>query len=101
MDGTKNSLNRILFSKYQIKALIGKGQFSEIFLVENITNKKLYAAKIEKIETGSLKLLENESYFLYSLKSFGIPEIISYGHSGKNNVLIQQLLGKSLKELFK
>ena len=101
MDKSKNSLNKILFSKYRIKSLIGKGQCSEIFSVENITNKKLYAAKIEKIEAGKLSLLKNESFFLYNSKGFGIPEIITYGHSGKHNILIQQLLGKNLKELFK
>ena len=35
------------------------------------------------------------------LKGFGIPEIITYGHSGKYNVLIQQLLGKTLIDIFK
>ena len=48
----------------------------------------------QKKETDSL---EWESYFLFYLKSFGIPEIITYGQSRKYNILIRQLLAKTLK----
>ena len=34
------------------------------------------------------------------MKGLGIPEVLSYGHSGKYNILIQNLLGISLGELF-
>ena len=101
MDSSSNLLNKLFFSKYKIKSFIGKGQYSEIYSVENIINKKLYAAKLEKREIGKSELLEKESYFLMYLKGFGIPEIITYGHSGKYNVLIQQLLGKTLIDIFK
>ena len=37
---------------------------------------------------------------LFNLKGYGIPEIISFGHKGKYNVLIEELLGKSLQDLF-
>ena len=101
MEESNNFLGKVIFSKYQIKALIGKGQYSEVYLAENVKNKKLYAAKIEKKGNRLLELLENESYFLLYLKGFGIPEIVSYGRRGKYNILIQQLLGKTLKDLFK
>ena len=100
MNNSINFKNKILFSKYKIKSLIGKGEQSKVYLVENIQNKKLYAAKIEKKVSGKLKLLENDSCYLYYLKGFGIPKIITYGQSKKYTILIQQLLGKTLKELF-
>ena len=45
--------------------------------------------------------LEKEAYYLIHLKGIGIPKIISYGFSGKYNILIEELLGKSLEQLFK
>ena len=42
----------------------------------------------------------NEGYLLFLLKGYGIPEIISFGHKGKYNVMIEELLSKSIQELF-
>ena len=47
-----------------------------------------------------MEKLEKEAYYLYLLKGFGIPKIISYGFSGNYNILIEELLGKSLEQLF-
>ena len=45
-------------------------------------------------------ILERETYILYTLKGFGIPEVISYGQNNKYNILIQELLGKSIDKIF-
>ena len=92
--------DKIIFSKYHLEKYLGKGSFSQVFLTKNIKTESLYATKVEN-RIKSIGLLEKEAYFLYLLKGFGIPEIISFGRSGKYNVLIQQLLGKTLAELFK
>ena len=44
--------------------------------------------------------LEKEVYYLIQLKGKGIPKVISYGFSGNYNILIEELLGKSLEQLF-
>ena len=57
-----------------------------------------------KIQEKSKKIesLEKEAYYLFQLKGGeGIPKIISFGYSGKYEILIEQLLGKSLLDLFK
>jgi hypothetical protein len=36
----------------------------------------------------------------FSLKVDGIPAVKSYGYSGEVNVLVMELLGKSLEDLF-
>ena len=101
MDEEKSVIGKIFFKKYKILKLLGSGEYSNVFLVKNLINKTFYAAKIEEKEKYKfMKYLEKESYILYSLQGYGIPEIITYGHSGKYNILIQQLLGKSLKYLF-
>ena len=106
MINTKNDesqselINKLIFSKYKIINRIGKGNFSRVYLVQNKITKKLYAAKLEE-KVKSRGILEKETCFLCLLKGYGIPEVITYGHSGKYFVLIEQLLGKSLLELFK
>ena len=45
-------------------------------------------------------ILEQESYILYYLRGFGIPDIITYGHNSKYNILVQTLLGKSINSIF-
>ena len=99
MKNEENKTNDILFGKYQIEDLISEGSYGNVYLATNIKTKEQYAVKLEDKST-SLGFLEKETYFLFSLKGFGIPKVISAGHSGKYNVLIQQLLGKNLKLLF-
>ena len=55
--------------------------------------------KIEK-QDSEIKLLEHEVYNLYLLRGTGIPELITFGKIKKNNVLIEELLDKSLYTLF-
>ena len=100
MKNQKELINKLLFGKYQIIKSLGKGSFSNVYLAKNTKTEKYYAVKIEE-KISAPGYLEKEACFLYLLKGFGVPELISYGHHGKYNVLIEQLLGKSLKELFK
>ena len=56
--------------------------------------------KFEKIK-GKYNLLESEAYYLIYLKGFGIPKIITYGKNNYFNILIQELLGLSIHQLWK
>ena len=46
------------------------------------------------------KMLETEAYFLILLQGFGIPKLISFGHTKNYNILIETLLGKTLHDIF-
>ena len=65
----------------------------------NVTDGENYALKMESKEGGQ-NLLESEAYFLCYLKGYGIPSVKSYGFSGNYNIMVMELLGKSLEELF-
>ena len=94
-------LNRLIFGKYKILKELGKGAFSTVFVAKKLIDQKLIAAKIQK-KTELYGYLDNEAYFLYKLKGIiGIPKIYSFGVSGNYYILIEELLGKSLEELFK
>ena len=90
--------NKILLKKFKIIKKIGKGAFGSVFLGKNIYKEEYVAVKLElknQIDT----ILERETYILHMLKGFGIPKVISYGHNFRYNILIQELLGKSLDKL--
>jgi casein kinase 1 len=63
-------------------------------------SKKEFAVKLENIDSSSRSLLETEAYILKHLKAFGLPEIILYGCNSEYNILIMELLGQSLENLF-
>ena len=96
ISGDKNNL---IFGKYKLTKIIGSGSFGYVYEGININDKKAVAVKVEKKDKG-LNLLEKESFYLYNLKGIGLPEVISFGYSGKYNVLVQTLLGESLGKIF-
>ena len=98
---TRQSDKKLFFSKYQPDKKIGEGSFGKIYSAHNINTGEKYALKLEPKNTGNQQaLLEAEAYLLCHLKGEGIPFIKSYGFSGEYNVLVMELLGKSLEALF-
>ena len=91
--------NKIILKKYKIIQRIGKGSFGSVFLGKNIQQNDYVAIKLESKNQNDT-ILEREAYILYSLKGFGIPEVITYGQNIKYNILIQELLGKSIDTIF-
>ena len=91
--------NNLIFGKYKLTKIIGSGSFGYVYEGINVNDKKAVAVKVEKKDKG-LNLLEKESFYLYNLKGVGFPEVISFGYSGKYNVLVQTLLGESLGKIF-
>ena len=91
--------NKIIFKKYKPIKIIGKGAFGRIYSTIRLEDKSVFAMKTE-IKNPLRKLLENEAFSLFNLKGLGIPDLISFGHTKKYNILIETLLDKSLYELF-
>ena len=100
MSGNFPFINQLIFQKYRIINKIGEGAYSNVYSAENIMDKKLVALKIQD-KKKFFDQLKNEAFYLVSLKGFGIPNFISYGHFKNYNILVEELLGKSLEELFK
>ena len=91
--------NRIFFNKYKPDKKIGEGSFGKIYLSHNINTGEKFALKLENRNLVP-SLLEQEAYILCYLKGEGIPFIKSFGISTEYNVLVMELLGKSLEYLF-
>ena len=91
--------SKLIFGKYSLKQLITNGTFGEVYIGTNIFNKKNYAIKIEKIQNNKSSL-KQEAYILFLLKGPGIPSLISFGISCKYHILVEELLGESIKTIF-
>ena len=92
--------NKCIFKKYKPIKKIGIGSFGNIYKIVRLKDKSEFAMKIEKIDAKQ-KTLEREAYYLFTLQGgFGIPKLISYGHTKHYNILIETLLNKSLFDLF-
>ena len=91
---------QIIFNKYKLQKLVNISAYSCVYRGINIKSKELVSIKLEN-RKSNYNLLESEAYYLIYLKGFGIPNIISYGKSGKFNILIEELLGPSLNDILK
>ena len=89
--------NRIIFHKYKCTEKLGQGSFGCLY--KATYNREFYALKFESIRAGS-NLLENEAMIMNILKGPNIPYIKSYGIIDNFNVIVMQLLGKSLDYYF-
>ena len=94
-DFLKASEDRLIFKKYKPIKRIGEGSFSQVYIcIDNYTN-KLYSMKVEK-RNAQILFLETEAIHLFSLQGKGIPKYITCGRTKDYNILIEELLGKSL-----
>jgi predicted Ser/Thr protein kinase len=93
-------INKVFFSQFKALSLIGEGSFGKCYKGINIKNNEEICFKIEK--KNSLKqFLKIEYQALDNLKGAkGIPEIYLFGNSETYNMLILELLDKSLENIF-
>lgn len=89
-------IGQIVFNKYKILKRLGRGAFGYIYLVEY--QNKLYAMKLENTKKGYY-ILDKEIHLMSHLYGPRIPYVKSFGQCGYYNVLVMELLGKSLEEL--
>ena len=93
------NINKIFFDKFKCEKKIGKGSFGTVYAGTNLLTKQQIAIKLEK-KCSFLNTLETEAYRLMYLQGKGIPHIMCYGSNHEHNILIQELLGRSLDDLF-
>ena len=91
--------NELVFKKYKPITKIGQGAFGSIYSVVRLSDKNVFAMKIEK-KSIKQKFLQNEAYNLINLEGFGFPKLVTFGQNKNYNILIETLLGKSLEDIF-
>lgn len=90
----------IVGGKYRLIRKIGSGSFGDIYLGINITNGEEVAAKLESISARHPQLLYESKLYRILQGGGGIPHIRWFGQERDYNVLVMDLLGPSLEDLF-
>ena len=93
-------INKLIFAKYLIRKKVGKGSFGTVYQGVNISTNEKIALKVEKREKNDPGTLENEALRLVYLQGDGIPKVYCYGNNLVHNLLVEELLGKSLEDIF-
>uniref|UniRef100_A0A0D6QTD8 non-specific serine/threonine protein kinase n=1 Tax=Araucaria cunninghamii TaxID=56994 RepID=A0A0D6QTD8_ARACU len=87
-------------NKYKMGRKIGSGSFGEIYLGTNIQTNEEVAIKMENVKTKHPQLLYETKIYKLLLGGNGIPNVRWFGIEGDYNVLVMDLLGPSLEDLF-
>ncbi|XP_077210572.1 casein kinase 1-like protein 2 isoform X2 [Tasmannia lanceolata] len=86
--------------KFRLGRKIGSGSFGEIYLGTNIQTNEEVAIKLENVKTKHPQLLYESKLYRILQGGTGIPNVRWFGVEGEYNVLVMDLLGPSLEDLF-
>ncbi|XP_020105707.1 casein kinase 1-like protein 2 isoform X1 [Ananas comosus] len=87
-------------NKFRLGRKIGSGSFGEIYLGTNIQTNEEVAIKLENVKTKHPQLLYEAKLYRILQGGTGIPNVRWFGVEGDYNVLVMDLLGPSLEDLF-
>ncbi|BAT98369.1 casein kinase 1-like protein 2 [Vigna umbellata] len=87
-------------NKFRLGRKIGSGSFGEIYLGTNFQTNEEVAIKLESVKTKHPQLLYESKLYKILQGGNGIPNVKWYGVEGEYNVLVMDLLGPSLEDLF-
>eukprot|EP00931_Biecheleriopsis_adriatica_P060770 TRINITY_DN36507_c0_g1_i1.p1 TRINITY_DN36507_c0_g1~~TRINITY_DN36507_c0_g1_i1.p1 ORF type:complete len:519 (+),score=117.90 TRINITY_DN36507_c0_g1_i1:55-1611(+) len=91
---------QVIAGKFQVGEKIGSGSFGDIYIGSNIQTGAPVAIKLESVKAQHpLLVFESKLYKLIS-NGIQIPAVHWYGVEGEYNVMVIDLLGPSLEDLF-
>jgi casein kinase 1 len=86
--------------KFRLGRKIGSGSFGDIYISTNVQNGDEVAIKLESIKSKHPQLLYESKLYKILAGGVGVPNVHWYGVEGDYNVMVIDLLGPSLEDLF-
>lgn len=89
-----------LGKKFRIGQKVGSGSFGDVYVGTDMTSGQEVAIKLERTRTKHPQLLYESKLYRILAGGVGIPYLYWFGVETSYNVLVMDLLGPSLEELF-
>jgi casein kinase 1 len=85
---------------YRVGKKIGEGSFGVIFEGTNLLNNQQVAIKFEPRKSDAPQLRDEYRTYKILVGCVGMPNVYYFGQEGLHNILVIDLLGPSLEDLF-
>jgi len=95
-----SSLELRVGKKFRLGRKIGSGSFGDIYLGTNMTSGEEVAIKLESVKSKHPQLLYESKIYKILNGGLGVPNLRWFGVEGEYNVMVIDLLGPSLEDLF-
>jgi serine/threonine protein kinase len=93
-------MDPVVGGHYRLKRRIGSGSFGEIWSAENTRSHRRVAVKLESVRSRVPQLSYEAKLYSIFAGGTGIPRLHWMGTEQAYNVMVIDLLGKSLEDLF-
>ncbi|KAK1428416.1 hypothetical protein QVD17_17250 [Tagetes erecta] len=93
-------MDHIVGGKFKLGRKIGSGSFGELYLGVNIHSGEEVAIKLEPVKTRHPQLHYESKIYRLLQGGTGIPNLKWFGVDGEYNIMVIDLLGPSLEDLF-
>ncbi|PIA36346.1 hypothetical protein AQUCO_03400322v1 [Aquilegia coerulea] len=93
-------MEHVIGAKFKVGRKIGSGSFGELYLGVNIQSGEEVAIKLENVKTKHPQLHYESKLYMLLQGGTGIPHLKWFGVEGEYNVMVIDLLGPSLEDLF-
>lgn len=95
-----SSSSNVVGVHYRVGKKIGEGSFGVIFEGTNLLNNQSVAIKFEPRKSDAPQLRDEYRTYKILVGCPGIPNVYYFGQEGLHNILVIDLLGPSLEDLF-
>jgi len=99
-DNAVSEMDIRIAGRYRLGRKIGGGSFGDIYIATDISTGDEVAVKLEHTKTKHPQLHVECKFYKVMQGGVGIPFVKYYGCEGEYNVMVMELLGPSLEDLF-
>ncbi|CAI0464774.1 unnamed protein product [Linum tenue] len=93
-------MDHLVGGKFKLGRKIGSGSFGELYIAVNVQTGDEVGVKLEPVKTRHPQLHYESKIYMILQGGTGIPELKWFGVEGDYNVMVIDLLGPSLEDLF-
>ncbi|XVF72030.1 hypothetical protein PTKIN_Ptkin12aG0088600 [Pterospermum kingtungense] len=93
-------MDHVIGGKFKLGRKIGSGSFGELYLGVNVQTGEEVAVKLESVKTKHPQLHYESKLYMLLQGGTGIPHLKWFGVETDYNVMVIDLLGPSLEDLF-